>query len=58
MKAQEGWDKATHAYSRYPSTENWQTFLECKEKVLRLQELLEQPSPASVKYLGINIISI
>ena len=42
MKAQEAWDHATNAYSRYPSTENWQTFLECKAKVLRLQELLEQ----------------
>ena len=50
MKAQEDWDKATHDYSRYPSTENWQAFLECKAKVLRLKELLEQPapSPASV----------
>ena len=43
MKAQEAWDHATNAYSRYPSAENWQTFLECKAKVLRLQELFEQP---------------
>lgn len=47
MKAQEDWDKATHAYSRYPSTENWQVFLECKAKVLRLQELLDQPALTS-----------
>lgn len=46
MKAQEDWDKATHAYSRYPGTENWQTFLECKAKVLRLQELLEPSAPS------------
>jgi len=45
MKAQEDWDRATHAYSRYPSTENWQTFLECKARVVRLKELLEQPAP-------------
>ena len=45
MKAQEDWDKATHAYSRYPSTENWQAFLECKAKVLRLKELLNPPAP-------------
>ena len=45
MKAQEDWDKATQVYSRYPSTENWQAFLECKAKVLRLKELLEPPAP-------------
>ena len=44
MKAQEDWDKATHDYSRYPSTENWQAFLECKAKVLRLKELLNPPA--------------
>ena len=44
MKAQEDWDKATQVYSRYPSTENWQAFLECKAKVLRLKELLEPPA--------------
>ena len=43
MKAQEAWDHATNAYSRYPSAENWQAFLECKAKVL----LLEQPTPSS-----------
>lgn len=47
MKAQEAWDHATNAYSRYPSAENWQTFLECKAKVLRLKEFLEQPSLSS-----------
>ena len=44
MKAQEDWDKATHDYSRYPSTENWQAFLECTAKVLRLKELLNPPA--------------
>ena len=47
MKAQEAWDHATNAYSRYPSAENWQDFLECKAKVLHLKELLEQPTPSS-----------
>jgi predicted Rossmann fold nucleotide-binding protein DprA/Smf involved in DNA uptake len=45
MKAQEAWDQATNAYSRYPGTENWRAFLECKAKVLRLKELLEPPAP-------------
>jgi len=47
MKAQGAWDHATNAYSRYPSAENWQAFLECKAKVLHLKELLEQPVSAS-----------
>jgi len=47
-KAQEAWDAATNAYNRYPGSENWEKFLECKDRVLRLKEQLEKPaiSPA------------
>lgn len=57
MKAQEDWDKATNAYSRYPSIENWQAFLECKAKVLRLKELLEPPAP-SVSVLPVSVPAV
>lgn len=37
-QAQEAWDEATNAYSRRPTSENWQRFLECKRIVLALRE--------------------
>jgi thioredoxin-related protein len=36
--AQKEWDMATHKYSRYPGTEEWRLFLDCKKKVLSLRE--------------------
>ena len=54
MKVQEAWDRATNAYSRYPSFENWQTFLDCKERVLRMREILEQSASSSLPTSGLS----
>ena len=43
IKAQEAWDNATNAYSRYKGLKEWEVFLECKEQVLRLRRLLTKP---------------
>lgn len=40
-EAQAEWDAATNAYSRYPGTEEWQTFLDAKKKVYTLKGLLK-----------------
>lgn len=48
---QKAWDEATNVYSRYPSAENWEAFLDCKRKVLSLREEAHKNSekPAAVK---------
>lgn len=46
-QAQEEWDAATHAYSRYPRAEQWQAFLKAKEKVLTLRRQREAPDEST-----------
>lgn len=47
-EAQAEWDAATNAYSRYPGTEEWQTFLDAKKKVHILKGLLKEDKPPPI----------
>lgn len=49
-KAQEAWDEATNAYSRRPTSENWQRFLECKRMVIALRRpVIKEPLTSGKK---------
>jgi hypothetical protein len=48
-EAQAEWDAATNAYSRYPGTEEWQTFLDAKKKVYTLKGLLKTDNAKPLK---------
>lgn len=50
--AQKEWDIATNKYNRYPGTEEWQLFLDCKKKVLSLR------AEAEIELLDRHISSI